>query len=519
MLSRLLPLLDGQHSTEALCAELTLGSGHLDQALNLLGECSLLEWVTPGDTDEVAAGPVATYLSRTIKLTDGHRCAGDLAGDLLSATVLLAAPSGLAGPIAADLLETGIGAVEIVSAAEIPSACGQADGRCVAAVFDGPADEGALETVVSGAVDLPVLRFGGYAGRAEVGPVFYGTSTACLDCFRRGYREVSAGAPPPADADATAADEMLAALTVSELLAMLARPGPGASPRSMTRTTMCGRPAEHYDVLPEPECGSCGGGTPPTDPDSRGLLGYEWQISQLPPALSPQGALSPSGERHLVELQRQRDGLLPAPRHPLPADTGDRPPGAPHGQARLDEQLLAGILARVAGFRPRRDAVPAGMAAARWAPSGGNLASPGIYLVTEADLFGLPGTIFLYDDIDHEMVSAGADRVPLAQILDGTNLDAGSADLAVVLVGAVGRLSQKYGDFAWHLAHLDAGCAALQLHTAAACHGLSVTFAANWPARLAETLELDERREVVTAVAAIHAAGEPRTEGSPPCRW
>ena len=45
------------------------------------------------------------------------------------------------------------------------------------------------------------------------------------------------------------------------------------------------------------------------------------------------------------------------------------------------------------GFRPD----PAN---SRWAPSGGNLASPTVYLITGSDLFGLPGTVVRYDDID-----------------------------------------------------------------------------------------------------------------------
>jgi SagB-type dehydrogenase family enzyme len=179
--------------------------------------------------------------------------------------------------------------------------------------------------------------------------------------------------------------------------------------------------------------------------------------------------------------------------------------------------VLATILARTAGFRPATDAVGR-MPSSRWAPSGGSMASVALYLSTETDLFALPGTIFRYDDIEHQVLSVRADRVTLARILEGTDLDAARTDVAIVLVGAVGRLRQKYDDFAWRLTHLDTGCAALQLRLVAAGYGLRTTFASTWPAHLAELLELDPLREVVTAVAGVCAGPGPHEERPLPCQ-
>jgi SagB-type dehydrogenase family enzyme len=140
-----------------------------------------------------------------------------------------------------------------------------------------------------------------------------------------------------------------------------------------------------------------------------------------------------------------------------------------------------------------------------------------LYLVTDRDLFGLPGTVFRYDDIEHEVISVHADRVSVAEAITGTDLDATNADVAIVLVGDVGRLSRKYSDFAWRLTHLDSGCAALQLHLVAKDYGLTATFAAAWPAQVAELLDLDQRREIITAVAALTVAGT-RERTSPTCQ-
>jgi hypothetical protein len=62
----------------------------------------------------------------------------------------------------------------------------------------------------------------------------------------------------------------------------------------------------------------------------------------------------------------------------------------------------------------------------------------------------------------------------------------------------------KYGDFAYRLAHLDAGCAATQLASVCQGYGLAVTYAAGWDDRLSGLLELYRGGEIITAVAGLH---------------
>lgn len=295
---------------------------------------------------------------------------------------------------------------------------------------------------------------------------------------------------------------MLPGLVTAAVLAMILGQGLAVPPRRLVRVSLPSMLTGSCDVVPDLECGACLGGTPPRDTISRELLAYDWRTGKWPAFLTPGNAPSPAELHRLTALQWERDGLRSSPRHRLPDQCDVPAPDATADPRRLDESVLAGILARVAGFRP--PVVPGTTGSGtRWMASGGNLASVTVYLITESDPFGLPGTIFRYDDIEHQVASVHADQVPVARILAGTGLEAGNTGCVIVLTAALGRLQKKYRDFSWRLAHLDAGCAAMQLRTVAGGYGMQVALAATWPAQLGRTLELDPRREIVTAVAAI----------------
>ncbi len=414
--------------------------------------------------------------------------------------MLLVAPPSLAALIAGDLRETGVGAVHLRTPAEMAGA--PVRSPCVAAVFDDPADDDVLPAAVAACRDhgLPVLRFGVTAESAEVGPAFCGIETACVPCFRKG-RDTEPAAKPWTAPDATAG--MLASLVTSALLGLLTRQPPVPAPRTLTRISAHSHNSERFEVLPDLECECCGGGTPPRDPAARKALEYEWLMAKPPPLFEPANVTTPAERDRLTALLRQRVAFPAAPRHRLPDE-----PAIPGPDGR-DESVLAAILARTAGYRTAGDPD-----SPRWAPTGGNMASVGVYLCTGTGLFGLPGTIYRYDDMTHEVLSVHADQVALPQFLDGTDLDSSRTDIAIALIGEAGRLGLKYGEFAWRLTHLDSGCAALQLHLVASGYGLRATFASRWPARLAEILELDPDREAVTVLAGLSAAAGPPREGS-----
>jgi hypothetical protein len=502
LLPRLLPLLDGQRTVEEISTELSRDRLQFDQVLRFLSQRALLEWVRPGGPPSFAAAHVGTYMSRTLCVTEGHQSADDCAGELASATVLLAAPPALAEPIAADLSETGIGTVTLIESARVTDALSGTTGCRIVAVFDDQAQPQALEEIAWACRErgLPVLRFGGTASTAEIGPIFYGLDTACVSCFRRGQVTIREDWHEPASDDV---GRMLPGLVTAAALAMVLGQGPAVPPRRLLRINLPSMLTDSYDVIPDLECGHCVGGTPPSDVIARELLAYEWRTGKWPAFLTPGKALSPAEKQRLTALQRERDGLPSSPHHRLPDQIDVPAPDAVAYPRCLDEPVLAGILARVAGFRPAT--VPPGTTPpdSRWMPTGGNLASVTSYLIAESDPFGLPGTIFRYDDIGHQVASVHADHVPVAQILAGTGLEAANTGHVIVLTAALRRLRKKYHGFTWRLVHLDAGCAAMQLRTVAGGYGMRVTFAATWPAQLGQMLELDPRREIVTAVAAI----------------
>ncbi len=501
LMPRLLETLDGRRSREQLAQDLALSGAQVDQAVRLLDECGLLEWVPP-DAAPSRTDHVAAYLSRTIAVSESCPSADDLLAKLSDSTVLLAAPPYLAEPIAADLSGTGVGTVEIMTAAQAARALPGTTGACVAAVFDEQGNADALNLVAASAQDCrPVLRFSGTGDWAEVGPAFCGPSSACIGCFRRSQ---PASRPAETQPWSAALTGLLASLATSALLGILTGQVPEPPLRKLTRVVLSDLATESQNVTADPECARCAGGTPPADRAARDLLAYEWQSARGLPWLDPADATTPAKRHRLIALERERDSFPGYPRHSLP-DQAARPWPA-HG---ITETVLAAMMARLAGFVPDA-AVSPEQANRRWAPSGGNLASVAVYLITDLDLFGVPGTIFRYDDLQHEVIGVRADRVTVSAFLDATDLDATGLDAVVVTIAQVGRLRQKYGDFAWRLAHLDAGCAALQLHLIAEAYDLRATFAASWPAELAELLDLDKQDEVVTAIAGLAPAQCPR---------
>jgi SagB-type dehydrogenase family enzyme len=512
LLPRLLPALDGQRSREQLCAELALSGAQLDAVIRLLDDSGLLEWTLPGNAVRFTAAHVAEYMSRTITLSEACRSADDLARHLRDAIALLVAPRPYAEAIAEDLSETGVGSVRIMTAPAAALALATMTGRCAVAVFDDPASAAALDLLAAPQPQrgFPVLRFSGSGDYAEVGPAFCGPSTACIDCFRRG-QPANWSQTQQADAEqaeggrpSAALTGVLSSLVTSAVLSILTSQLPAAPLRKLTRTVVSHRTTESRDVVPDLECAWCVGGTPPIDAASRNLLQDEWWFGQVASSLRPVDAITPARRDRIIALERERGKFPTSPRRRLPDQVSGQEINADRDRG-LDESLLAGIFARVAGFRPA-EADHSHATTKRWAPSGGNLASVALYVVTEQDLFGLPGTIFRYDDLEHQVLSIHADRVSLAQALDGTDLDTSNADAAIILVGEAGRLAQKYGDFAWRLTHLDTGCAALQLHLVAQDRGLRATFASSWTTRVAELLDLDQRHEIITAIAALTVA-------------
>lgn len=460
LLPRLLPLLDGSSTRSALSEQLGLPERQLDQVLDLLADRGLLESGTRYEGDATN-----DYLSRTMPVDSVYRSALSLRQHLGRQTVLIAAPPALRGDIAADLRDSGIGTVGTFDG-DPPPECG------LVIVYD---DGELLERVVESCAPhgIAVLRCGATGSFAEVGPRFLVGRTPCVECFRRGYAEAF---PAPSEASPVSL-RMLAALVAGEVLATF-HVGTASAPHFIRRTDTADLSDERYVVAPETDCPRCGIAGRRHGTAAEIFGSYEWQV-QASPADSAALGDSP------VPTADQRFYLTDyrtSPRRKL---------------SELPDDGLSSLLSWTVGFRD-------GGSGRRWPPTGGNLGSVEVFVLTDQAWSDLPGTVFKYNPLDEELVAARSDRVPLPSMLAGTGLPTEGLFAAVVFCGALWRLAPKYGLFACRLTHLDTGCATAQFGLLAAEAGFEVRFAHGWTGQLAKSLELVERREIVTAIAGVY---------------
>jgi hypothetical protein len=486
----LLPLLDGEHDRDSVCAAAGIGLADLDAVLDQLISCDALE---PAATARRPAphgpGHVATFLSRAADKTGGggHVIAAHLAGS----AVVICAPKALAEQIAADLQETGVGSATAAESLEaIPDSClrqASSAGSGIAAIFDGgPGGEhGALADAVARCWGngMPVLRFASHAA-LEVGPVFRHGAGVCHACFERGYQALwlqrDAGHARPGEVtgfDPLAGQGMLAALVTAELLSLLSGFGTVTTARGLSRIFAPGDVVERYDALPEPDCAGCGGWTQ-ADGAIGGVEAYEWAERREPECGESRPAARP--RRNTASPARDRK-VTWAPRVPL-ADLCD--PIVTQLLRRTDSRFPAAPGVRLAGPDPD-DEIP----------------SVCTFMLAAQSLPGSSATIFRYDSIAGELVAVRARPVSLPEALRSTDLDPADLAFALVLVASVGELRFRLGTLAPRQCHLDAGRIATDLSTTPL--GLPISFASRWSKDLAGLMDLDPELEIVAAVAAV----------------
>lgn len=517
----LLALLDGQHDTATIRGELGLTARQLDHVLDVLGECGLLE-EAGGDTAPGLAAPahVVEYLSRSLGATGGYLSTSAALAALGESAVALVGDCPALDLIEADLRETGIGVVTraadgTLDAANLATLAGGS--RSLVVTCDDGQPSGVLERTVAACAGtgLSVLRIAVGPGHADVGPAFRDGDTACPRCLRRGLAEAGWDGHDDSQ-DSQAACELLAGLAAGAVIATLTQVGEPASARQLTRVSLAGHDTANRLVTPYPDCAACGCGCASQDGAECTLAcAYEWQFSLRLSEAQSQSRQSAAEKTRLYELQGLRPIFPASPSRPLPRHDGLPEVQGVLGGARsaapccVDGELLAGILMRTAGGRPAGNPEDPGR---RWAPSGGNLASPSAYVITRRELIGLPGNCLRYDDLAHALVAIRPGIVSMDDALAGTDLAPDGLDAAVVLVAEVGRISNKYGRFAYRLSHLDVGCAATQLAAVAAGYGLGVSLASSWDDQLAQLLDLEPGGEFVAVVAGLrvmHQKGTP----------
>lgn len=536
VLPRLLPLLDGSRDAAGLADTLGITPVQVNQVLDLLTESGLVEAAAsaelPAAADLTAAADpaVLSWFSRNLPESGGHACAEDVLAALADTTVVVVAVPDIADRLLLDLTGAGIGRIVVVdgAAASFP----ELDGRqsrvlSVIVTSDAVADAGSPEVERTrlrmakwaAEANVPVLNVAWTNGFLDIGPVSVAGFSACPNCARRSSRDAAVIASTAASASGSV--DLAAGLAAAELVALVARLPSAADPRTMARISTTDFGSDSFWVVPYEDCDSCVGlAQRHTDPAHDQFTDvFEWSVQELPSAVSPGRVIPPWEMERILALKRRRPTLPTLPRQPLPPAVLRAPGyfGIPAGSdtpraARPDLDLWATLLRQTAGFHAASVASSA-VSPHRWAPSGGGLASVELFVIGEAGMAGLPGTVFRYDDLTHSLLAVRDDHIELAQVVEGTDLETAGAMAVTVFVAAHNRLATKYREYAYRVDHLDAGCASTQFTAVARAHGLAPRFATRWDGRIAEVLGLARDDQFVTAVAALHAP-TPHSEGT-----
>lgn len=515
--AELVPLLDGRRTAAEACAASGMQQEAAKQAILILRSLGLVEYADrPFRDDGRLAFHVSAFLSRAAHAAGTYRNSQDSRDALATSALVVLAQAPIAKPLQADLLACGIGSVVVGNAADVAGteaaigAIARWPHRLVVGVEDVPA-RAAFTGTETACRDraVPLLRAARVGTTAELGPLFLGGHTACYGCFTRDYAEYFAGRSSETallyDADPCPLDEVLAAMIAEEALAVLGHFRTPQSYRSVTFTSLSDYSDQRLTVLPWPDCPTCGALAPGEDEaDVAGA--YEWEVQGGPASLFPPSGPTGLARPDIKELATGRPLFPSSPSYPLAAEDEAYAATSQDGRRKVNSSVplgsaqLARILARVGGRRAPGH--PSDLR--RWAPSGGNLASVGLYAITAGAGFGVTAELLtVYDDIEHRLIVARAGRVGIGNVLAETGLEPVEPAAVIVFVAHVARIARKYTSFGYRLAHLDAGVAAAQLIAVAQELDLAVAFAPTWSADLAELLELLPDQEHITAVAVL----------------
>lgn len=471
LLPQLLPLLDGTRDPDALAE--ALGHDAPDaarKAVALLYTCGLVEEGEGAGAIDPEVGPEAiAFISRQVDSTRINRNAAEAIARLRAAEVAL-----LGDPESVALLATELAAAGIRVG----------DAPTLTVYVMGVGDEAALveaEAHYAG-LGVPLLRVGVEGGGVEIGPLFDRSYTPCAECYLAGREEPGSGP--------TAASGLLASLAALEVTNLLARIGGNLSVRGLARLDLQTWSQRSLLVSSRPGCPNC----LPLPPEDAGpaplALAYEQSI-----AFPPRKLLNPKDHQHhyrLANLELQRDAKR------YPSATVVRCPDG-----------LGGLLERAFGLRDG-GVGPVPGKIQRWAPTGGNLGSPQVYVLARTIAGLLPGA-YCHLPIEGELArlrpEGGLRELDalIEQAAPGA-LDSDPAAL-LVLTGALARVGTKYATFAYRIVNLDAGCALAQLRAVARANGWQLCLLPRWDDEaLLRGLALDGDIEPITAVAVLRGA-------------
>ncbi|HEU5127752.1 MAG TPA: hypothetical protein VFU12_07180 [Glycomyces sp.] len=501
--SRLLPLLDGTRDAGELAAQSGIERRHVESVLRLLDERRLLE--TGGDPvqEDAVAAETAAFYARHSHTLGAHDGAAPLLRTLRRGRALLVGRSELTEPLAAILEESGV-RTGVHSGGLMPDEP-YGDTALVVGVKAGSSSSMDTARRIGADLSVPVLRVGLFPGRVEIGPYIAADAPNCGRCLARGRSEAGWAPSGPPDLDEGTVD-LVCGFAANETVAFLARSAVMLGRYEMRRIDLTSWTGETYLATPYLDCPRCR--AEPREHASRAdaaVDAYELACAAPPPSLAAADAAPAGRTERFRELQTVRDRLGTHPRVGLDRFAGPRYRRAERRGSRPGLGELGSLLNRTVGFRRFDDSGEP----SRWAPSGGNLGSVEAYVLLRGGVPGLPGNLFKYMDLTHELLAVAPEPVGLdgALALD----PAGPVPSCLVfLVSDHQRIAEKYGDFAMRLARLDAGCASLQLRLVAHSLGLAVEYAKGWSPRLGEAIRLEGPGRSVAAAAAVRPREETR---------
>ena len=464
----MLALLDGERTAEDVVAASGRRAAEIDGTLSLLYAAGALE---DGEGPVAEPSSALSYLRRMGDSTRVNRSGGEALERLRAARVAVLGDPELAAALAAAF-----------------------GGLCHVEALEPDATVDPSTTVVTGDADI-VRRLAGFAGVLPVlagattmafGPLVASDPAVCATCVA----DDLAGSAGGRDAATTS---LLASLLACELTALVSRVGDAPS-RRMRVVVDRGSWERRLDLVPRrPECPSCGSG-----PAQPGIDETPYRYEQAV-ALPPRELLNPKEHQvHFkassVELQERRKTYPSAPRVPA-QELGP----------------LADVARRCVGLRPRELQLDAGygLAVDRYAPTGGNLGSPQLYLATAGG-----EDAWFYDPAEDAFCALAGEALGPRLVAQGRRCPGVAAGVDVqavlVLTGALDRVAEKYRLLAYRVVHLDGGIAAYHAVLAARAGGRRPFVAERWcDDELHALLGTDREREPVTGLIVI--AGEERS--------
>jgi SagB-type dehydrogenase family enzyme len=163
--------------------------------------------------------------------------------------------------------------------------------------------------------------------------------------------------------------------------------------------------------------------------------------------------------------------------------------------------LTAGLKKNVKNNNPR---------VYRWAPTGGNLGSVGVYFVNKG-VKELQTGVYFYQTSTHTLaqLNDSFEEEVLEKITIDSRLSKGTLLGYLIFSGSYDRVYKKYKEFAYKIIHLDAGVAYAQSQVVAQLLGLELQLCESWNNdEIEHLLRLDHLNEPVTLVATLHRRGE-----------